>query len=132
MFLNQLKGEECRSFMHLAYEMMLSDGIIAQEEKDMISAYTDEMRLESYEHNKGFEKDAYRILSKLPNSLKRELYIELYALAICEGDFDEEEKKLLKKTSSEFKITDEKCRELEKMLDKLNQVYSEMYGIIYE
>ncbi len=132
MFLNQLKGKERDAFMFLAHTIILSDGIIVQQEKDMMQAYCLEMALESYDYNKEFENEAWDILCSLSSTIKKSLYIEFYALAICEGDFSESEKLLLKNICKKFDISLDESKELQKSMDELNEVYAQMHRLIYD
>ena len=108
MYLSILKENEKKMFLDLAYALSSADGNIADEEKNMIDHYCEEI---------GIEKSTPAILdkSKIINELdvvtelqsKKIIIFELIGLAIADNSYDEAEKQFISEVVSQFGLSKE-------------------------
>ena len=97
MYLSILTEKEKQLFLNLAYTLAYSDGEFGDEEKLLLDAYCNEM-------GTTFDRPETAVsLNELLESLKRDIfennrkvvYFELLGLAVVDGKYSEEEKKVM-------------------------------------
>ena len=97
MYLSILTEKEKQLFLNLAYTLAYSDGEFGDEEKLLLDAYCNEM-------GTTFDRPETAVsLNELLESLKRDnfenirkvVYFELLGLAVVDGKYSEEEKKVM-------------------------------------
>ena len=119
MFLNQLSYQEKKMFLDLSIHIAKSNNELAAEEKALISSYCTEMQLPPIEvySTEPFETvTSYFALADI--HVKKIVVLEIFGLAYVDGDFDNDEIKIIKKFSDDIGITDE--------------IYSELHDAIKE
>lgn len=132
MFLGELLNNEKISFLSIAKELIESDSKVDKAEKELLEKYKIEMGLEqSYSENSSQNfNEALEKLSSISEDKKRKIYMEIYALAFCDGDYDEEEKKIVENIKISFGISDEIQAKLEAKIDELNELYRKIYETV--
>ena len=133
MYLLQLETEERKLFLELAHNIANSDGIIVEQEKEMLERYRDEMNLSKNEYTlQNLSLDI--IIDKLSSSTKetkRILFLEALAIAFSDGLYDDNPKKITSKLRDAFNISLEKYEKIKHLLVQINHVYSELDSFIY-
>lgn len=106
MFLNSLNPTEKDNFMKLAVAIIKADGIVEESEKQIISAYVNEMQIpiccidEQGDTSKVIEEFA---MNSTPQT-KRIVFLELLALAFADGNYAAEEKALVQQLADAFEF----------------------------
>jgi tellurite resistance protein len=133
MYLLQLETEERKLFLELAHLIANSDGIIVEQEEEMLERYRDEMNLSHKEYEiQNLSLD--NILAELKDhSLenKRMILLEVLAIAFSDGVYDEEQKQIIKKLKQSFNISVEEYETFKNLLQKVNKIYEEINTLIY-
>lgn len=106
MFLNSLNPTEKDSFMKLAVAIIKADGVVEESEKQILSAYANEMQIPVC--NLDEQSDTDSIIKEFAmNSTvqtKRIVFLELLALAFADGNYAAEEKALVQQLADAFEF----------------------------
>lgn len=113
MFVARLKPEKQEVFMNLAYTMVYADGKLDEKEDKLFKTYALEVGEEMLNkaHNVDFEKE----LAKLDECTREEklgVFFELYAIALIDESYPEEEKVLVDIMKKHFNVNDDKMTEM--------------------
>lgn len=104
MFLNSLNPTEKDNFMKLAMTLIKADGVVEESEKQILSAYANEMQIQVSSLDEQCDTD--KVIKELAKSsslkTRRIIFVELLALAFADGNYVAEEKELLKCLANAF------------------------------
>lgn len=106
MFLNSLNPTEKDNFMKLAMTLIKADGVVEESEKQILSAYANEMQIQVSSLDEQCDTD--KVIKELAKSsslkTRRIIFVELLALAFADGNYVAEEKELLKCLANAFEL----------------------------
>lgn len=106
MFLNSLNPTEKDNFMKLAVAVIKADGVVEESEKQILSAYANEMQIPVC--NLDEQCDADNIIKEFAMTstpqTKRIIFLELLALAFADGNYAAEEKALVQQLADAFEF----------------------------
>lgn len=106
MFLNSLNPTEKDNFMKLAMTLIKADGVVEESEKQILSAYANEMQIQVRSLDEQCDTD--KVITELAKSsslkTRRIIFLELLALAFADGNYVAEEKELLKCLANAFEL----------------------------
>lgn len=106
MFLNSLNPTEKDNFMKLAMTLIKADGVVEESEKQILSAYANEMHIQVRSLDEQCDTD--KVIEELAKSsslkTRRIIFLELLALAFADGNYVAEEKELLKCLANAFEL----------------------------
>lgn len=113
MFVARLTPEKQEVFMNLAYTMVYADGRLDEKEDKLFKTYALEVGEEmlTKAHNVDFEKE----LAKLNDCTREEklgVFFELYAIALIDESYPEEEKVLVDIMKKHFDVSDDKMTQM--------------------
>ncbi|MCL5289964.1 MAG: tellurite resistance TerB family protein [Bacillota bacterium] len=132
MFLNQLAVAEKEAFIELACSVSQCDGVVCDEEKQMLDSYLHEMNMEG----SGYvirQLPIEEILDIFQNErTKNIVFIEILALVFADGKFDEKEIEVLDKIKQHFGISQEKYINFKEWVKSVNNLYAEGYKLVNE
>lgn len=106
MYLNLLKENQKKLFISLAYNLAFADGDYSDEEKNLINGYCQEMQI-VFEENSIVESmdDIIDEILRCASEQEKKIFIfELIGLAMIDGDYDENERILIKKIEDKIQI----------------------------
>lgn len=130
MFLSKLTKEKQDAFLNLAYTMVYADGRLDAAEKKLFDTYKLEIDVDlSKVHAVDFAEE----LAAFDDSDVEEktgIFFELYAIALIDESYPEEEKVLVDIMQKRFGITDEKMREMREGLKALTDAYANLAKIV--
>ena len=131
MFLNSLTDSEKSAFYTLAKSIIAADESIADREVILLTQYLQEMRM-TVEQIRPFSFDeAVGIFTVADSEKGRQIYIELFALAMCDAaDFAPEEAKLLSAIADKLDISEQTQIDLQDCVLSLLHVYGRMNELI--
>lgn len=132
MYLKSWRKELQKAFLILADTVMKVDDQIQEEEVAFMNAYLDEIGEDRSfaESNDIGEADAKEIFLKEGQKECRKAYLELYALALCNEEYAEEERRYMDDLAGIWDIPGDICAALQKKVEVMNQIYSELDGIL--
>lgn len=106
MFLNSLNPTEKDNLMKLAMTLIKADGVVEESEKQILSAYANEMQIQVRSLDEQCDTD--KVIEELAKSsslkTRRIIFLELLALAFADGNYVAEEKELLKCLANAFEL----------------------------
>ena len=106
MFLNSLNPTEKDNFMKLAVALIKADGVVEESEKQILSAYANEMLIPIFNLDEQCDVDSIIkefAMTSTPQT-KRIIFLELLALAFADGNYATEEKALLQQLADAFEF----------------------------
>lgn len=132
MFLNSLNPIEKANFIKLAVAVIKADGIVVESEKQILSAYANEMQCPIYNLNE--ETDIDKIINEfITNSTlqtKRIVFLELLALAFVDGNYTIEEKTFIKQLANAFELDNAFIEKAINLEDAYMAVYMSMINLV--
>lgn len=106
MFLNSLNPTEKDNFMKLAVAVIKADGVVEESEKQILSAYANEMLIPACNLDEQCDTDSIIkefAMTSTPQT-KRIIFLELLALAFADGNYATEEKALVQQLADAFEF----------------------------
>ena len=104
MFLNELNKNEGIAFMQLVKYLANSDNTFAKEERALYNDYLEELNLAEGEIGDTNLSSIYENLKKSSQRSKNLIYFELVGLALIDGEYEENEVKLLEEIGEKLEI----------------------------
>lgn len=106
MYLNLLKEKEKKLFIGIAHNLAVSDGDYSDKENIVINSYCQEMHILFDEKNvvKSVVDIAREIAENSSDKVKKIFIFELIGLAMIDGNYDENERTLIKQMEDIFHI----------------------------
>ena len=106
MFLNSLNPVEKDNFMKLAVVVIKADGVVEESEKQILSAYANEMQIPVCNLDEQYDTDSIIKEFAMTSTLqtKRIIFLELLALAFADGNYAAEEKALVQQLADAFEF----------------------------
>ena len=132
MFLSELTREKQEAFLNLAYTMVYADGRLDAAEKKLFDSYKLEIDADL---SKAHKIDFAEGLAAFDDSSVEEktgIFFELYAIALIDKSYPEEEKVLVDIMQKRFGITEEKMQEMRDGLKALTDAYANLAKIVKE
>ena len=123
MFLNSLNMEEKNAFYSIALDVISADGILSSKEELLLSQYLEEMNIDRSSVKPVVLEDALDVIKASGDSISKKIYLELYALSMCDEDFNESEKQLLEYIALWLGLTRETASEIHGLVDELLLIY---------
>ena len=113
MFVARLTPEKQEVFLNLAYTMVYADGRLDEKEDKLFKTYALEVGEEmlAKAHNVDFEKELVKF-ADCSREEKLGVFFELYAIALIDESYPEEEKILVDIMQKHFDVSDDKMKEM--------------------
>ena len=132
MFIKGLKKELQVAFLNLAYTMVYADNQLTEEEKKVFDSYSLEVDADidvKAAHEVDFAEEL-KVFEKCSDVIKRRIFIELYAIALVDGVYAEEEKVYVETMQKYFNISDAKMKEMREGLEGMTAAISKLGDIV--
>ena len=131
MFLSKLTREKQKVFLNLAYTMIYADGRLDAAEKKIFDSY--KLEIEDADLSKAHAIDFADGLAAFDDSSAEEktgIFFELYAIALIDEAYPEEERALVEIMKKRFGIIDAKMQEMHDGLKALTNAYANLAKIV--
>lgn len=131
MFLSNLTREKQEAFLNLAYTMVYADGRLDAAEQKLFDSYKGE--IPDADLSKAYAVDFAEGLATFDDSSIEEktgVFFELYAIALIDESYPEEERILVDIMQKRFGITDAKMKEMRDGLKALTNAYANLTKIV--
>lgn len=132
MFLAQLTREKQEAFLNLAYTMVYADGRLDAAEKKIIDSYKLEVDADLTKAHKVDFAEGLAAFDDSSVEEKTGIFFELYAIALIDKSYPEEEKVLVDIMQKRFGITEAKMQEMRDGLKALTDAYANLAKIVKE
>ena len=130
MFIKGLSKELQSAFLNLAYTMVYADNQLAEEEKKIFDSYSLEVDVDMKDAHKVDFAQELAVFDKCNDVIKRRVFFELYAIALIDDVYAEEEKLLVDMMKERFNISDAKMEEMRNGLNNLTNAYKKLEDIV--
>jgi len=132
MFLAELTREKQEAFLNLAYTMVYADGRLDAAEKKIIDSYKLEVDADLTKAHKVDFAEGLAAFDDSSVEEKNGIFFELYAIALIDKSYPEEEKVLVDIMQKRFGITEAKMQEMRDGLKALTDAYANLAKIVKE
>lgn len=118
--------------MKLAMAMIKADGIVEDSEKQIMSAYANEMQIavRDFDEHDEIDRAIEEFAMNSTTQTKRIVFLELLALAFADGDHAAEEKALMRRLADTFGLDREFIEQAINLEDAYLTVYSSLVNLI--
>lgn len=132
MFLNSLSPIEKDNFMKLAIAVIKADGIIGEQEKQVLSAYANEMQIgiEDIDVQIDIDNAIEALANESTDQSKRVIFVELLALAFADGNYVDEEKNIIQKLANSFNLGEDFIERAISLQDSYIAAYMSLVHLI--
>ncbi|WML33122.1 hypothetical protein [Clostridium sp. OS1-26] len=131
MFLSEFNKKEAVAFVNLVEVLANIDQVFAENEKELLEEYIEELSLSKEEIKKLDFESAIKELEGSTDRIKNIIYFELLGLALSDGSYDEKEIQFLMGLAARFNITIEKQQEFINYFKMVKEAYDSTF-INYE
>ena len=118
--------------MKLAAAVIKADGMVEESEKQILSAYANEMQIPVCNLDK--QDDMTQVIKEFATTstlqTKRIVFLELLALAFADGNYTVEEKELVQKLADAFKFEDTFVERAINLEDSYVTAYTSLINLI--
>lgn len=127
MFLAQLEESYKKSFLELAFAVAEANGIVADEERKIISAYYHELGIEEsgYQIIGCSVEEALQGFKDAPKEVKNAIFLEMMYLVLADYQYDEAEKDVVKLLMSYLQVSQEGHDQVVTWVGKMQELYQE-------
>lgn len=130
MFLSKLSREKQEAFLNLAYTMIYADGRLDAAEKKLFDTYKLEIEADLSKAHKVDFAEGLAAFDDSDIEEKTGIFFELYAIALIDESYPEEERVLVEAMQKRFGITDAKMQEMREGLKALTDAYARLAQIV--
>lgn len=132
MFLNSLNPTEKDNFMKLAMAVIKADGIVEESEKQILSAYANEMQMPvcSLDEQGDINKVIKEFAMNSTSQTKRIVFLELLALVFADGSYAIEEKALVQELADAFDFDKSFIEQVVNLEDAYVTAYMSLVNLI--
>jgi tellurite resistance protein len=131
MFLNFLNESEKGAFVVVANAIVKADGKVTAAEVLALNKLLAGMDCPTQD-NKTSEEDALKTLSNAKEQARKATWLELFSLALADGNYDIKEKQYLQKIQQRLKLSDNFCQQAADWLKSYNQELQRGYNIVMD
>ncbi len=131
MFLQVLDAEGKAKFLEFVYKVANIDGDFAEEEQEIINSYKNELGL--YEIAETSDIDGLiAYFSTKADVVQKIVLFELIGLINADDKIEKEEEKILRKVVDSFELTGDVVNRINIIAKKLQEVYDEVYDVLFD
>ena len=132
MFLNSLSSNEKNNFMRLAIAVIKADKVVKNNEKQVLSAYANEMQItiEDIDHQYDIDHIIGSLAKESSDQSKRVIFVELLALAFADGNYANEEKNIIQKLANSFNLGEDFIERAINLQDSYMAAYMSLVHLI--
>lgn len=132
MYLSNLTDEEKSAFFSLAKCIIDADNKVAENEETLLSQFLQEMSMDISQIIPLSLEGAIDVFCESGFPTRKQVYIELFGLVMCDSDFAEEEKSLLSHIADKLGLSAQIQEDIQKCVMDLLGVYDRMNKIVLE
>jgi uncharacterized tellurite resistance protein B-like protein len=132
MFLSGFDYNEKCAFFSLAKNIAEADENISKNEDNLLNQYLYEMNLNIEQITDITVEDAIDTFLNTSNRVRKQVFIELFALTLCDNELAREEDELISQYADCLHISKQDQEEMKACVIELLQVYSRMNRLVEE
>ncbi len=132
MFLSGFDYNEKCAFFSLAKNIAEADENISKNEDNLLKQYLYEMNLNIEQITDITVEDSIDTFLNTSNRVRKQVFIELFALTLCDNELAREEDELISQYADCLHISEQDQKEMKACVIDLLQVYSRMNRLVEE
>ncbi len=132
MYLAGFREEEKNAFFTLAKSIIDADNKITESEEILLNQFLSEMAIKIDQVKQLSFNEAVDVFKGAGSETKKQVYVELFALTMCDADFAEEEQNLLLDIANKLDIPEETQVEIRNCVVDLLSIYERMNKLVEE
>lgn len=132
MFLSGFDYNEKCAFFSLARNIVEADANISKNEDNLLNQYLDEMSLNIEQITDISEDDAIGTFLNTSKRVRKQVFIELFALTLCDNELAREEDELISRYADSLQISAQDQEKMRACVIDLLQVYGRMNSLVEE
>ena len=132
MFLSGFDYNEKCAFFSLARNIVEADANISKNEDNLLNQYLDEMSLNIEQITDISEDDAIGTFLNSCSRVRKQVFIELFALTLCDNELAREEDELISRYADSLQISAQDQEKMRACVIDLLQVYGRMNSLVEE
>ena len=130
MFIAGFDRAKQEVFLNLAYTMVYADGRLDEKEQQLFASYQIETDLDmSKVHKVDFEQEL-AVFDDCTMQEKQKIFFELYAIALIDEVYADEERKLVEIVKKRFNIPDDKMNDMKEALTTFINAYNKLSQVV--
>ena len=130
MFLQGFNYQEKNAFYSMAYCLIAADGVVLESESSLLEQFLDEMRLQPMDVQVVPLANAIDAMRSSNVTTKRQAFIELVGLGLCDEEIANEENQVLQTIADAFGFSSTETADLTNCVYELIEVYNKMGRLI--
>lgn len=130
MFLDRLRSEEKKAFMVIANHAAEINGVVEEQEKQLLSEYCLELQISGNEAEGMKYEEAVTLFALAERSKKRILIFEILGLLYADGVFDAEEKQFIVELTQSIGLNKNEFDRILASLDRYIESVTEITEVI--
>jgi uncharacterized tellurite resistance protein B-like protein len=119
-------------FFSLARNIVEADANISKNEDNLLNQYLDEMSLNIEQITDISEDDAIGTFLNTSSRVRKQVFIELFALTLCDNELAREEDELISRYADSLQISAQDQEKMRACVIDLLQVYGRMNSLVEE
>lgn len=133
MFLNQLRDDLKPLFLDLAVKAAESNGVVADEQKDMLQAFAAEMQIAPREIAESDLNDILRHIKETANNQEiRIIVFETIGILYSDSELDTDENVFLRNIVSLLGISEESLQDMISLLCEYGSIVQRIFNLILD
>ena len=133
MYLSRLSSQMKFAFLELELHLSKTDGQLTQDEKDVIDAHCDEMRIDNnYYQNEMSLNDVMEIIKGAAKEEQRIVYFEIVQLVMADNLYHENEREFMQDFEAILGIHNSVVQEVFDMVSAYRNVISRIDNYIFD
>ncbi|MDY6104858.1 MAG: hypothetical protein SPI28_10085, partial [Acetatifactor sp.] len=130
MFLQIMNIEEKEKFLEFVYKVANVEGEFAEEEQEIINSYKKELGVSEIPETSDIEGLIGYFSTKV-DEIKKLVLFEIIGLINADNKIAKEEEKILNKVVASFGLDNEVVERIKSAAKKLQDVYDEVYDVLF-
>jgi len=133
MFLFELNEHQKKDFLDIAFHTMGINGEQKKSELEAFATYKTECQLPDHEPNTATDIDAIvQRLAKAPKIARMVTLVELFSMALADGEYCDDERKFLTSLTKQLRLEDYELKRIERWTRAFNDIISEGFQMIHK
>ena len=130
MFIAGFDKQKQAMFLNLAYTMIYADGKLDEKEQMLFNSYQIEVNVDmSSVHKVDFE-EGLAVFDECLKEEKQRIFFELYAIALIDDVYADEEKVLVDIVKNRFNISEDKMNQMRNALLTFINAYNNLQSVV--
>ena len=130
MFIANFDKQKQAMFLNLAYTMIYADGKLDEKEQMLFNSYQIEVNVDMSDVHKVDFEEGLAIFDECSIEEKQRIFFELYAIALIDDVYADEEKVLVDIVKNRFNISDDKMNQMKNALLSFINAYNNLQSVV--